>query len=87
MGRMSEEQKLADRMKAVLIREDVSSEDLALFIHRCGWMLHKKVFAFMLQLIRHWTIDYDNQQTRDSDEYLLITMRARQLQDVIDKWR
>lgn len=87
MARMSEEQKLVDRMKAVMMREDVSPQDIALFIHRCGYLFHQKIFAFMLQMIRHWTIDYDNQVTHGSDEYLLLTMRARQLQDVIDRWK
>lgn len=87
MARMSEEQKLVDRIHAVMMREDVSADDIALYIHRCGWILHKKVFELVLRLIRHWAIDYDNQVTRDSDEYLLITMRARQLQDVIDRWK
>jgi len=87
MGRMSIEQKLADQVHALMMREDFTVETFALHLHRCGWILHKKLFAVFLRLIAHWAIDYDNQVTRDSDEYLALTIRARQLQDLIGKWK
>lgn len=86
MGRMSIEQKLADRVHETLMRMDFEPADFALYLHRCGWMMQEVMFKVVLRLIEHWTIDYDNQETRGSDRYLILTMRARQLQDVIDNW-
>lgn len=87
MARMSIEQKLADKMHETMMRVDFDPDTLALYIHRCGWMFQQVVLEFIKRMIRHWAIDYDNQVTRNSDEYLEITIRARQLQDVVDKWK
>lgn len=86
MARMSIEQKLADKTHETMMRMDFEPERYAMFLHRCGWMMQKVLFKVLLRMIEHWTIDYDNQVTRDSDDYLILTMRARQLQDVIDQW-
>lgn len=86
MGRMSIEQKLADSMHSTLMRMDFSPEDFALYVHRCGWKMQEVLFNVLVRLVEHWTIDYDNGIDRGSPEYLRMTVFARQLQDVIDKW-
>lgn len=86
MARMSNEQKLADRIALVMGHADFDPVRFGRNFHRCGWIIQKAMFTSMKVLIAHWAVDYDNQVTRDSDDYLILTMRARQLQDVIDKW-
>jgi hypothetical protein len=84
---MSREQKLADRLYEVIPHPDFDPERFAFYLTRCGWMIQKVLFAIVKNMILHWTLDYEHGETKGgSDDYLIITMRAKQLQELIDRW-
>lgn len=86
MAARSIEEKLATRMFETFARLDFSPEQCAYYLSRCGWQIQQVAFRFVKGLILQWTMDYDAGETKGgSDEYLILTMRARQLQDLIER--
>lgn len=65
MARLSLEQRLADRIHEHVMRMDFDTARLALFIHNCGIRTQIRVFNIFVSLVRHWAIDYDNDEWTD----------------------
>jgi hypothetical protein len=86
MARRTIETTLADKVVDATLRSDFDPSRFGLIMTRCGWKIQLVLFKIVLSLIRHWTIDYEAGETRDcdSDDYLMMTMYARMLQDTID---
>ena len=86
MARRTLETALADKVVDAALRMDFDPKRFALILSACGWKIQLVVFKIFLGMIRHWTIDYEAGETRecDTDEYFLLTMYARMIQDTID---
>lgn len=84
--RMSPEHRLIDKLTDALIREDFNPDLFAYVFRNCSALIQKKMFKVVLGLIRHWSIDFDNGEFRDSDDYTNVVTNARRLQDSIDRF-
>ena len=85
MAKMSIEQRLADKVFETASRQDFEPEQCAYYITRCGWMVQKMIFRMVKGIILQWSLDFDNGETKGSDEYLILTMHAKNLQETIDR--
>lgn len=81
------EEKLQEKVLEIAMRRDFDPRLFAWFLSRCGWVLQPILMEVVKGLIKHWSIDYDENHSKDcpDDTYLLVTILAKRMQESIDK--
>jgi hypothetical protein len=84
------EQRLTDRVHENLMRMDFDTARFSQYIHNCGIRFQIRMFDVFVNLIRHWAIDYDNDEwtklpniatQQERDEYQNLLTYSKRIQE------